>query len=127
MTTYRLHCFEESGKSYIVALALAIAGVTWEKVAVDYFAGQTGQSGWRSEINEMGEVPVLEIDGCRMTQSGVILLHIAEQFDGLRVEAGERKEVLRWLLFDNHKFTANLASYCRLRTPDWREPYEVLA
>ena len=94
MTTYRLHCFKESGNSYKVALALAIAGVTWEKVAVDYFDGQTGQSGWRSETNEMGEVPVLEIDGCRI---------------------------------DNQKFTANLASYRRLRTPDWREPYELLA
>ncbi|CAN7776246.1 glutathione binding-like protein [Variovorax sp. LjRoot175] len=126
MTTYRLHCFKESGNSYKVALALAIAGVTWEKVAVDYFDGQTRQPGWRSETNEMGEVPVLEIDGRRMTQSGVILLHIAEQFDGLHVEASERNEVLRWLLFDNHKFTANLASYRWLRTFAKPAPHEAV-
>lgn len=126
MTTYKLHCFKESGNSYKVALALSIAGVHWQKVVVDDFDGQTRQPAWRAETNEMGEVPVLEIDGRRMTQSGVILLHLAEQFECLRVEDSERNEVLRWLLFDNHKFTANLASYRWLRTFAKPAPHEAV-
>ncbi|MBS0447743.1 MAG: glutathione S-transferase family protein [Proteobacteria bacterium] len=126
MTTDRLHCFKESGNSYKVALALTFAGVPFEKVTVDYFDGQTRQTVWRSETNEMGEVPILEFDGRRMSQSGVILLHLAERFDSLRVEPDEREEVLRWLLFDNHKFTANLASYRWPRTFAKPSPHEAV-
>lgn len=126
MTTYKLHCFKESGNSYKVALALATLGVPWEKVNVDYFDGQTRQPSWRVQTNEMGEVPVLEADGRRLTQSGAILLDLAERFDALRLAEGERSEVLRWLLFDNHKFTANIASYRWLRTFAKPAPHEAV-
>ena len=126
MTRYTLHCFKESGNSYKVALALTIAGLDWDKVVVDYFNGETRQPAWRAEVNELGEVPVLEIDGRRMTQSGAILMHLAEHADALHLDDGERPEVLRWLLFDNHKFTANLASYRWLRTFATPAPHEAV-
>lgn len=126
MTNYKLHCFKESGNSYKVALALSIAGLQWEKVFVDYFNGETRQPAWRAAVNELGEVPVLEADGSRMTQSGAILMHLAEHSDALRLEDSERPEVLRWLLFDNHKFTANLASYRWLRTFASPAPHEAV-
>jgi glutathione S-transferase len=55
----------------------------------------------------MGEVPVLEHGGTRLSQSGVILDYLAERFGrfGPR-HADERREILRWLLFDNHKLTS---------------------
>lgn len=126
MSAYKLHCFKESGNSYKVALALAILGVPWEKVNVDYFDGQTRQPSWRVQTNEMGEVPVLEVDGRRLTQSGAILLDLAERFDALRLAEAERSEVLRWRLFDNHKFTANIASYRWLRTFAKPAPHEAV-
>lgn len=126
MTNYKLHCFKESGNSYKVALALSIAGLEWEKVNVDYFNGQTRNPAWRAEVNEQGEVPVLEFDGHRMTQSGVILMHLSQQVECLGLAAGEREEALRWLLFDNHKFTANLASYRWLRTFAQPAPHEAV-
>ncbi|CAA9405423.1 MAG: Maleylacetoacetate isomerase / Glutathione S-transferase, partial [uncultured Ramlibacter sp.] len=48
----------------------------------------------------------------RLTRSGVILTYLADRHGafGGRTEA-ERLEVLRWLLFDNHKFTSYFASY----------------
>jgi glutathione S-transferase len=88
MTMYRLHCFKESGNSYKVALALAIAGVPWDKVLVNYFDGQTRRPTWRADTNEMGEVPVLEVEGGRMSQSGVILLYFGRT---VRALAGERQ------------------------------------
>jgi glutathione S-transferase len=59
----------------------------------------------------MGEVPVLLHRGERITQSGVILDYLAEQTGrfGPR-DARERREIWRWLLFDNHKFTSYLAT-----------------
>jgi glutathione S-transferase len=60
----------------------------------------------------MGEVPVLDDDSRRLTQSGAILTYLSKKhgaFGGATDE--ERFEVLRWLLFDNHKFTSYFASY----------------
>jgi glutathione S-transferase len=126
MTTYKLHCFKESGNSYKVALALSIAGQSWDKVVVDYLGGETRQPAWRTGVNELGEVPVLEVDGRKLSQSGVILLYLTEHLGALRLSEQERLEVLRWLLFDNHKFTANLATYRWLRTFASSAPHEAV-
>ena len=110
---YRLHAFCQSGNSFKVAFMLRALGVAWEPVFVDYMAGgQTRQPEWRGGVNEMGEAPVLEVDGKRMSQSGAILTWLAERhgrFGGRN--ADEKYEVLRWILFDNHKFTSYFASY----------------
>ena len=126
MTTHKLHCLKESGNSYKVALALSIAGLPWEKVVVDYFGGETRQPAWRAEVNELGEVPVLEVEGRKLSQSGVILLHLADHVSALSLSEEERPEALRWLLFDNHKFTANLATYRWLRTFAAPAPHEAV-
>ncbi len=111
---YKLHCFSQSGNSYKVALMLQALGQPWEPVFVDYMgASQTRQPGWREQVNAMGETPVLETaDGRRLAQSGAILHWLADRhgmFGGR--DADERYEVLRWLLFDNHKFTSYFATY----------------
>jgi glutathione S-transferase len=108
----QLHCLCQSGNSYKVAFLLNALGVPWQAVFVDYMNGATRQAGWRDEVNDMGEVPVLVDGDLRLTQSGVILSHLAGKHGrfGGRDDA-ERREVLRWLLFDNHKFTSYFASY----------------
>jgi glutathione S-transferase len=111
MAEYRLHCMKESGNAYKAALMLELSGCDWQPVWVDYFNGQTRGDAFRAEINEMGEVPVLEHKGRRFTQSGVILDYVAEMTGrfGPR-DAEERREILRWTLFDNHKFTSYYAT-----------------
>lgn len=114
---YRLHCFPESGNSYKLALLLTLSGQPWEGVWTDFFSGQTRDAQWRAEVNEMGEIPVLEYDGKRLTQSAVALLALADKlgrFQGR--DDAEKQEVLRWLFWDNHKFTSYLATYRFLRT-----------
>jgi glutathione S-transferase len=111
MAEYRLHCMKESGNAYKVALMLELSGCDWEPVWVDYFNGQTRGEAFRAEVNEMGEVPVLEHQGKRLSQSGVILDYLAEttgKFGGRN--ADEKRETLRWMLFDNHKFTSYYAT-----------------
>jgi glutathione S-transferase len=80
-------------------------------VFVDYFHGETRGAAYREAVNELGEVPVLDHAGRRLTQSGVILQYLATHLG--RYGGGtedERLEVLRWLLFDNHKFTSYYAT-----------------
>lgn len=112
MADYTLHCFSQSGNSFKVANYLNCAGLAWEPVFVDYFKGATRDQGWRDGVNEMGEAPVLETMGQQLTQSGAILLYLAEMTDRFAPQDDrERHEALRWILFDNHKFTSYLATY----------------
>jgi len=111
MPPYRLHCFSQSGNAYKVALYLECAGIPWEPVEIDFFAGQTRNPEWREGVNVMGEAPVLEVGDQRLTQSGAILLWLAETHGNFApANADERFEALRWILFDNHKFTSFYAT-----------------
>ncbi len=109
---YKLHSFCQSGNSFKVAFMLRTLNVPWEPVFVDFMHGATRQAEWREQANEMGEVPVLEDGTRRLTQSGLILSYLAKKHGALGGNTeDEQHEVLRWLLFDNHKFTSYLATY----------------
>ena len=109
---YRLHCFSQSGNSFKVAFLLRALAQPWEAVFVDYMKGLTRDPAWREQANEMGEVPVLDDGTRRLTQSGAILSYLANKHGAYAGETeDERQDVLRWLLFDNHKFTSYFASY----------------
>jgi glutathione S-transferase len=111
-TMYRLHGFSQSGNTFKVAFLLRALKQSYEPVFVDFMNGVTRTDAWREGANEMGEVPVLEDGDRRLTQSGVILTYLANNhgaFTGANDE--EKLEVLRWLLFDNHKFTSYMASF----------------
>ena len=79
MAQYKLYCVGASGNSYKVALYLNCAGLDWEPVGVDFAGGETRDADWRAKLNPLGEVPVLEVDGRRLSQSGAILLWLADK------------------------------------------------
>jgi glutathione S-transferase len=105
---FRLYCFAQSGNAFKVALMLNLCGAKWEPRLVDFFGGETRQPAYREQINEMGEVPVLEHRGKRLAQSGVILHYLADHFR--KFQGDDRQEVLRWILWDNHKLTSYIAT-----------------
>jgi glutathione S-transferase len=123
MAQYKLHCFCQSGNSYKVALYLQCAGLDWEPVLVDFFNGQTRDPKWRETVNEMGEAPVLEDGATKLAQTGVILTYLSDK-TGKFKPAGDaqRLEALRWMLFDNHKFTGYFATYRFLKSFYKQEP-----
>jgi glutathione S-transferase len=107
---FTLYCFAQSGNAYKAALMLTLCGADWAPRFVDFFHGETRTPEYRA-INEMGEVPVLEHKGKRLSQSGVILDYLAQtsrKFGGENEDA--RREIWRWLLFDNHKLTSYIAT-----------------
>lgn len=121
----QLHCFGESGHSYKVALMMQLTGYPWQPVFVDFFGGATRSAEYRA-LNEMAEAPVFTEDGHSLTQSGVILLHLAERtgrFDG------NREEILRWLFWDNHKGSSQFGALRFLMNflPPEKRPTEVIA
>ena len=128
--TIKLYCFGESGNAYKAALALELSGLDWEPVKVDFFGGQTRTPQYRTDVNAMGEAPVM-IDGdIRLTQSGVIQDYVAEKsgkFGGK--DATERREILRWVLWDNHKLSsmAGMTRFLMNFLPEDKRPQEVIS
>jgi len=117
MPAYRLHYFPESGNSYKLALMLTLCGQSFEPVWTDFGGGITRTPAWRQSVNAMGEIPVLEEDGVRLTQTAPILLKLSEQYGRFGAASQkERFELLRWLFWDNHKLTGYMATYRFLRT-----------
>jgi glutathione S-transferase len=116
MAEYTLHCFAQSGNAYKPALALELAGADWAPRFVDYFNGETRTPAYRAR-NVMGEVPMLEHGGDCLSQSGVILDYVAATTGRFGPQdEEERREILRWLLWDNHKLTSYTATLRFMRT-----------
>ncbi len=125
----KLYCFGESGNSYKAALTLQLSGLDWEPVYVDFFKGETRTPEFR-KINSMGEVPVMVDGDLTLTQSGVIQDLISTRAGKLGGHsADERREIMRWILWDNHKLSsvAGLTRFLMNFAPEDRRPAEVIA
>lgn len=102
---YKLHCFAQSGNAYKVALMLNLCEADWDPVFVDFFNGEHLSDEFRA-LNEMGEVPVLEAGDLVLSQSGVVLDYLADSFENFdAASVPEHREIMRWIMFDNHKLT----------------------
>jgi len=127
--TIKLHCFGESGNAYKAALALQLSGLEWEPVYVDFFNGETRSDAYRADVNEMGEAPVM-IDGdIKLTQSGVIQQYITDKSGKFGGTGDEKYEVLRWVLWDNHKLSsqAGMTRFLMNFLPADKRPADVIA
>ncbi|MDO6726398.1 glutathione S-transferase family protein [Cognatishimia sp. 1_MG-2023] len=127
--TIKLYCFGESGNAYKAALALELSGLDWEPVFVDFFKGEARSAEYHEQINEMGEVPVLVDGDFKTSQSGAIQQYISEKtgkFGG--TTDAERYEILRWVLWDNHKLSsqAGLTRFLMNFLPEDKRPLETI-
>ncbi|MEO9575416.1 MAG: glutathione S-transferase family protein [Tateyamaria sp.] len=126
--TLQLHCFGESGNSYKAALALELSGLEWEPVYVDFFGGAARSDAYRA-LNPMGEAPLL-IDGDKkISQSGVIQQYITDKTGKFGGEGEAKYEVLRWVLWDNHKLSSmcGVTRFLMNFLPEDKRPQEVIA
>ena len=126
--TLKLHCFGESGNSYKAALALELAGLDWQPVKVDFFGGAARTDDYRA-FNVMAEAPVLEDADFRLTQSGAIQQWVTDQTGKHGGADADRYEVLRWVLWDNHKLSsqAGMLRFLMNFLPEDKRPAEVIA
>ena len=127
--TATLYCFGESGNAYKAALTMQLAGYDWAPRYVDFFGGETRTPGFRA-INEMGEVPVLVEGDITLSQSGAIQFHVAHATGKLLGQTvRDRAEVLRWVLWDNHKLSsqAGMTRFLMNFLPEDKRPDPVIA
>lgn len=125
----KLYCFGESGHSYKAALALELAGLDWEPVKVDFFAGETRSDAYRADVNEMGEVPVLMDGDVTLSQSGVIQTYLSDTYGNFGGQtAAEKLEILRWIIWDNQKLSgvAGQTRFLMNFLPPEKRPTEVI-
>jgi glutathione S-transferase len=119
MPEYELLCFAQSGNAYRCALMLNLIGAKWKATWVDFFSALVQRTPeFRDSVNEMGELPVLVIDGKkRLTQSAAILFYLAKH-SGKFLPQGEDEELeaLRWIVFDNQKTNGFLGPYRFFKT-----------
>ena len=126
--TIELHCFGESGNSYKAALALELAGLDWTPVYVDFFNGAARSEAYRA-TNVMGEAPLLVDGGFQLSQSGAIQQWITDRTGRFGGTQEERYEVLRWVLWDNHKLSsvAGATRFLMNFLPEAKRPPEVIS
>ena len=113
MSEYQLYCFAQSGNAYRAALMLNLIGADWEPKWIDFFGtGVQRQAPYRTEVNEMGEVPVLVHGKKKLTQSGVILTYLANHTGKFKPQGeDEELESWRWIIFDNQKVNGFLGPF----------------
>lgn len=98
----KLYDYELSGNCYKVRLLLHMLGIAYDRVAVDFYPGKEHQSDrFISEINPVGQIPVLEDEGFLLRDAQAILVYLATRHDAGRSwypdEAQARGEIQLWL------------------------------
>ena len=79
MTRPILHDYLRSSASYRVRIALNLKGVEYEQHSVGLAEGAQKSAEYRA-LNPQGFVPMLEIDGLRLTQSLSIMVYLDQRF-----------------------------------------------
>ena len=79
MTRAVLHDYHRSSAAYRVRIALNLKGVDYESRPVNLLEGAQKSDEYRA-LNPQGLVPMLEIDGLRLTQSLAIIVYLDQRF-----------------------------------------------
>jgi maleylacetoacetate isomerase len=74
-----LYDYWRSSAAYRVRIALNLKGIDYEQRPINLAAGEQKSEDFRA-LNPLGLVPMLEIDGHRLTQSLSIIMYLATRF-----------------------------------------------
>lgn len=91
-----LYDYWRSSAAYRVRIALNLKGIDYESRQVDLREGEQKTEGYRA-LNPQGLVPMLEIDGLRLTQSVAIINYLDLKYANqplIPAAAGERAHVV---------------------------------
>jgi glutathione S-transferase len=119
-----LYDHPSSGNALKPRILLRQLGLPFERVTVDLFKGET-RTPEHFERNPDGRIPVLELDsGETISESGAILLYLAEGTPFLPDERLARAGVHQALFFEQDRVEAELgyARFLRLSGRHEREP-----
>ena len=115
MAEYTLYCFAQSGNAYKAGAGARARRRRLGAALRRLFRRRDAHAGLPRDQRD-GRGAVLEHRGATLSQSGVILDYLAERSGAsARRDDAERREILRWLLCDNHKLTSYTATYRFMR------------
>jgi glutathione S-transferase len=99
MALLRLYDYAPSGNCLKVRILLAHLGVSYERIGVDIFAGDTLTDDYARK-NPARRTPVLEVDGQYLPESSAILWYLGHGTAYLASSPLTQASILRWLLFE---------------------------
>ena len=79
MTRPILYDYAKSSASYRVRIALNLKGLEYDRHSVNLLEGEQKSDQYRA-LNPQGLVPMLEIDGLKLTQSLAIMVYLDQRF-----------------------------------------------
>jgi len=105
-----LYDYPASSNCMKVRILLQHLGIPYERVTVDLFRGETRNDAHFAR-NPDGRVPTLELeDGTTISESGAILLFLAERTIYLPEDPVARARVHQWMFFEQNRIEAELAT-----------------
>lgn len=112
-----LYNYELSVNCYKQRLIMAILGVEYESIWVDFYPGWEHKSPEFLKINPLGHIPVIIDDGFMLRDAHAILIYLARKYDpsGQWYPVDDPRllgETSQWMLFAEG--TTNTASAARL-------------
>jgi glutathione S-transferase len=100
MGSLKLYDYAASGNCYKVRLLLAQLGLSYERIPIDIFGGDTLTDEYAAK-NPARATPVLELeDGTFLRESNGILFYLSRGTPFLPDDPLELAEVVRWLIFE---------------------------
>ena len=88
MTRPILHDYAKSSACYRVRIALNLKGLEYDRHKVNLLESDQKSDDYRA-LNPQGLVPMLEIDGLRLTQSLAIMVYLDQRFPEPRLVPGD--------------------------------------
>ncbi|MGE4406154.1 glutathione S-transferase family protein [Pseudomonas sp.] len=108
----KLYDLGPSGNCYKVRLFAALANIDLERVAVD-FANGAHKKPPLSELNPLGQLPILDDAGHIVRDSQAILVYLAGNYGGLAwwpEHARGQAEIVQWLSFAANEIQHSLCA-----------------
>ena len=94
-------------RATIVQWYLEELQVPYEFVQLDLKAGEHQQPEFLA-INPMGKVPAIEDEGCKLWESGAILLYLTQKYGKMPSALEQQAEIYQWVLFANSTLSSGL-------------------
>lgn len=105
----KLHDYVLSADCYKARLMLALLGVGYQRVPVDFHPGREHESVEYLALNPLGQIPILEDDGIVVRDAQAIVAHLANTYDpsGRWLPRDARfGQVMMWLSFAGSQLSA---------------------
>ena len=111
-----LYSMPSSGNSYKARLMLALLGLPYRHVGMEYLTPELEAAHAEGAL-PFAKLPVLELeDGTRLPESNAILCYLAEGTDWLPADRLARAEVLAWMFWEQNQHEGVIAVRAALLT-----------